>query len=72
MVVWCGVLQEATKFKAAMADPAFQSMLRDYMEEMQDPANRAVRTLTVASGPVLNMPVDAAISRVTRKITHHT
>ncbi|CAN0090223.1 unnamed protein product, partial [Laminaria digitata] len=24
-----------------MADPEFQSMLRDYMEEMQDPANRA-------------------------------
>lgn len=35
--------QEATKFKAAMADPEFQSMLRDYMEEMQDPKNRAVR-----------------------------
>lgn len=27
-----------------MADPEFQSMLKDYMEEMQDPAVRAVRT----------------------------
>ncbi|CAN0489136.1 unnamed protein product, partial [Hapterophycus canaliculatus] len=34
--------QEATKFKSAMADPEFQAMLRDYMEEMQDPAQRAV------------------------------
>ena len=34
--------QEATKFKVAMADPEFQSMLRDYMEEMQDPKQRAV------------------------------
>lgn len=25
-----------------MADPEFQNMLRDYMEEMQDPAQRAV------------------------------
>lgn len=31
------------KFKEAMADPEFQSMLKDYMEEMQDPAVRAVR-----------------------------
>lgn len=30
------------KFKEAMADPEFQSMLKDYMEEMQDPAVRAV------------------------------
>lgn len=37
-----GAQQEATKFKTAMADPEFQSMLRDYMEEMQDPAHRAV------------------------------
>ena len=34
--------QEATKFKQAMADPEFQSMLKDYMEEIQDPAARAV------------------------------
>eukprot|EP00752_Nemacystus_decipiens_P003077 g2851.t1 len=33
--------EEARKFKAAMADPEFQSMLRDYMEEMQDPKYRA-------------------------------
>lgn len=41
--------QEATKFKAAMADPEFQSMLRDYMEEMQDPAQRAVNSRSLSA-----------------------
>lgn len=34
--------QEATKFKAALGEPEFQAMLRDYMEEMQDPKQREV------------------------------
>lgn len=42
LVCAVGAEQEATKFKGAMADPEFQAMLRDYMEEIQDPANRAV------------------------------
>ncbi|CAM9948259.1 unnamed protein product [Scytosiphon promiscuus] len=40
--------EEATKFKAAMADPEFQAMLRDYMEEMQDPAQRAEQELYIS------------------------
>lgn len=35
--------QEANKFRKAMSDSEFQNMLRDYMEEIQDPALRAVR-----------------------------
>eukprot|EP00903_Cladosiphon_okamuranus_P016570 g15287.t1 len=31
-----------------MADPEFQSMLRDYMEEIQDPANRADQELYIS------------------------
>ncbi|CBJ29402.1 conserved unknown protein [Ectocarpus siliculosus] len=40
--------EEATKFKTALGEPEFQAMLRDYMEEMQDPKQRAEQELYIS------------------------
>ena len=32
--------EESTKFKKAFDDPEFRKMFADYMDEIQDPANR--------------------------------
>ena len=34
-------MQETQKFKTAFDDPEFRKLFADYMDELQDPANRA-------------------------------